>query len=182
MKTCYNHSDKKAASLCRGCGKDYCMLCLDEGMEFYYCKEPECQKLLQEELSFMCPANVVCPNCKAELELSDEERRKGKLHCPGCDLYIDFSADPPEIKHKENYTGLLASYYQGDIAIIKSILNDAGIGFFIYGENFSFIDPLIQPARLFVKDAQIEEAKELLKNVDIHFIGTSTKTFEEEEN
>ena len=50
MKYCYNHSDRKAFSLCHGCGKDYCEECLDEGTEYYYCKNPECQKLLKDEL------------------------------------------------------------------------------------------------------------------------------------
>jgi hypothetical protein len=48
---CENHPDKKALSLCHSCGEYFCSDCLNEGLEFYYCKKNECVKALNKELS-----------------------------------------------------------------------------------------------------------------------------------
>lgn len=49
-KYCIEHPYTEALSVCHGCGLDYCEECLSEGKEYYYCKKPECLKLLKEEL------------------------------------------------------------------------------------------------------------------------------------
>ena len=179
MKFCVNHPDKKAFSICHGCGKDYCELCLEEGKEFYYCKNPECQKLLRQELpSVLFPIKIICPNCSSELELEDEERTSRKVHCPGCEALIDFGVNPPEVLNKENYVELLSSLNQGDIALIKSIFDDSNVDYYVFGENFLGADPLIQPARFFVNENQFEEAKEVLKDFKLNIWGTSKNQYE----
>jgi hypothetical protein len=176
MKFCINHPDKKAFSICHGCGRDYCELCLDVGEEFYYCKTTECQELLKKELhSGTAPLNITCPNCSCELELSEEERISGKAHCPECEALIIVNTNPPKVLNKENYVELLSSLNQGDIALIKSVLDDAGLDYYVFGQNFLSVDPLIQPAKFFVNENQIEEAKELLKDFELHIWGTSNK-------
>lgn len=50
MKTCFNHPDKKAFSICHSCGKDFCEQCLNEGKEYYYCNSELCQSELKKEL------------------------------------------------------------------------------------------------------------------------------------
>lgn len=181
MKNCINHPDKKATSICHGCGKDYCESCLDDGKEFYYCKNLECQKLLKKELypEFL-PPNVSCPNCESDLELTENERISGKVHCPECEALIDFKVDPSKVLPKENYVELLSSLNQGDIGIIKSILEDSNIDYYVFGENFLSVDPLIQPARFYVNGNQIKEAKELLKDFDLHIWGTSRNEYNDE--
>jgi hypothetical protein len=175
MKSCFNHPDKIAVSICHGCGKDYCELCLDEGTEYYYCKNSECQKLLKEELPpEKLPENVICPNCGIELDLSKDEMAIRKVHCPKCETLIDFKYNPPKILNAENYVELLSSLNQGDIALIKSILDDGGIDYNIVGENFLSVRPLLEPARFFVNESQLKEATELLKNIDLHIFGFST--------
>ncbi len=42
------------------------------------------------------------------------------------------------------------------------------------------IDPLIQPARVFVREDQFEEAQRILKDVDIHIFGVSMRKEDEE--
>jgi hypothetical protein len=177
MKTCYNHRDKKAFSICHGCGKDYCKECLNEGKEFYYCKNPECQKLLKKELLELSPLNIICPNCSSELELSDEERKSGKAHCPECEALIIVNTNPPKVLSKEHYVELLSSMNQGDIALIKSILEDANIDYYVFGENFLSVDPLIQPAKFFVNENQIDEVKELLKDIKLSIWGFSNNQY-----
>lgn len=174
MKSCVNHPDRKAFSICHSCGKDYCESCLDEGKEFYYCRKPECQKLFLAELNpEILPINFECPNCSEEMELSEAERISGKVHCPGCEALIDFKVIPPKILTKENYIELLSSLNQGDIALIKSILGNSNVDYYIFGENFLSVDPLIQPARFYINSDQVEEAKELLKDFKLHIWGAS---------
>ena len=169
MKTCVNHPQKEALSTCHGCGNDYCTDCLDEGIEYYYCKAPHCQQLKKELL----PESLSCPNCSKNLKLSDSERLKKKVHCPQCEAFINFNAQPAQIFEKEKYVQLLASLNQGDIGIIKSILNDSGIDYYISGENFLTVEPLIQPARFYVNINQLEIAKELLKDFELNIWGAT---------
>jgi hypothetical protein len=176
MKICTNHPGKTAYSICNNCKEDFCEDCLDEGKDFYYCQKEECQQKLKEELSSKyIPENEVCPNCKSELELSEEEKEIRKIHCPECESLIDFNFAPPKVLVKDNYTQILSTLNQGDIALIKSILDDGNIDYFILGENFLGVRPLLEPARILVNDNQLEEVKELLKNIELNILGVSTK-------
>lgn len=178
MKNCFNHPDKKAFSTCHNCNKNYCEECLDEGKEYYYCKSPACREILMKELfKADLPKQLICPNCKNGLELSDDERISGKVHCPECESLIDFKADPPKVLSKENYVELLSSFNQGDIGVIKSILDNSNIDYYVYGENFLSVDPLVQPARFYVNEKQKEAAKELLKDLDLRIFGASTSQY-----
>jgi hypothetical protein len=180
MKTCVNHPDKEALSTCHNCGSDYCELCLTEGKEYYYCHKYECQEMLKKELSPAVHAGkVICPSCESELELSEEERQNGKIHCPECEAFINFTVNPPKYFAKENFVALLSSLNLGDIAVIKSILDDGGIEYYVMGENFLSIDPLIVPAKFFIKEDEVETAKILLKDFEFHFFGASNNQYEE---
>lgn len=179
MKTCFNHPTKKAFSICHGCGKDYCELCLDEGTEYYYCKNPECQKLLLEELpTDLVHEKIICPNCSCEFKLTDKERTSKKVQCQVCDAYIDLNVNPPKVFHKKNYIELFSSLNQGDIALIKSILDDAEVDYYVFGENFLGVRPLLEPARFFVNEDQLEQAKEVLKDFQLNMWGTSKNQYE----
>lgn len=130
--------------------------------------------LKSEILPTKLPENIVCPGCNAEIELSDEERTTGKIHCPECEAFIDFSFDPPWVINKANYVELLYSLNQGDIAVIKSILDSGNIDYYTSGENFLSIDPLIQPAKFFVNANQLDDTKEMLKDFKLNIWGAST--------
>lgn len=178
MKYCSNHPERKAYSICHNCGKDYCEECLDEGKEYYYCRNSECQEVLKKEILIdILSANVVCPNCESELEHSENERISGKVHCPGCEALIDFTIVPPEIITKKNFVELLSSLNQGDIGLIKSILANANIDYYVFGENYLSVEPLIQPARFFVDEKKLEEAKVLLKDYDFRIWGFSSSQY-----
>jgi len=62
---------------------------------------------------------------------------------------------------------------QGDLGIIKSMLDDGSIDYFVNGENFLSVDPLIQPARIMVREDQLDEANEIIKNFELHIFGVS---------
>jgi transcription elongation factor Elf1 len=181
MENCINHPDKKAEFICHGCGKHYCELCITEGNEHYYCNDPGCQKMLQAEpKSEILPAEITCPNCKSILLLENDERESRIIHCPECEALIDFTVSPPIIKNREEYSHMFSSLNQGDIALIKSLLDTAGIDYYVFGENFLSIDPLIQPVRFFILNTQIDEAKKLLKNFDSHIYGVSARNSDKE--
>ena len=176
MENCFNHPHEKALSVCHGCGKYFCESCLDEGEEFYYCKDPSCQALLkQEKEAGPLPQSVICPTCSSELELSDGDRTSRKYHCPQCESFVDFTQGPPKVFGKKGYALLLTTMNQADIAVIKSILENSEIDYYVYDEEFLTVRPLVQPARFFVEDHQIEEARELLRNFDLHIFGVSNR-------
>jgi len=179
MKACVNHPDKEAFSICHNCGKDYCELCLDKGIEFYYCKNRECRAQLKKELLRSgLPENVKCPNCQTELELLEDERISGKVHCPVCEAFIDFKMSPPKVINSDNYVELLSSFNAGDIGLIKSILEDANIDYYVFGEQFLNIYPAIQPARFYINENQLAETKTLLKDFELRIWGASTNQLE----
>ena len=62
-----------------------------------------------------------------------------------------------------DYKAVLSTSYPSDIALIRSILDSAGITYFFQGENFVYM-AYPMPARLMVKKDEVEKAKELLKN------------------
>lgn len=47
---CYNHPDRRALSICHSCKRYFCEDCLVVGVEYYYCKSPECQKVYKREM------------------------------------------------------------------------------------------------------------------------------------
>ena len=48
---CKNHPDKIALSFCHSCGDYYCPECLNEGLEYYYCKKEKCNKIFLAEMN-----------------------------------------------------------------------------------------------------------------------------------
>jgi len=111
---------------------------------------------------------MFCPNCRAEYI-------EGIIECADCrvPLVVDLPAEK-EIEQPE-FEKILTIFNVGDIAVIKSVLDSAQIEYIFDGENFNLIDPMIQPARLFVKSAQVPMAKELLKEMNLHFWSLSAR-------
>lgn len=176
MKNCINHPDRKALSICHGCGKYFCESCLSEGEEFYYCQSASCQELLKKEKKAEpLPATVDCPVCSSVLELSDDDRTSRKYHCPECDAFVDLTVDPPIVLDTKNYSLLFTTMNQGDIAVIKSLLDNANIDYYVYDEDFLAVRPLVQPARFFVAESETDEAKEILKDLDLNFFGIGSR-------
>jgi hypothetical protein len=110
---------------------------------------------------------MVCPNCGAEYVA-------GVSECSDCrvKLIAQLPLRPEPLQFQE----ILRTYNQGDIAVIKSVLEDAEIEHFFRGEIFNLVDPLIQPARLFVRKDQAGEARILLRGLNVSFLGVSART------
>ena len=79
---------------------------------------------------------------------------------------------PKEIKPEFiDFKEVLATYNPGDVAFIKSLLESEGIQYFFKGDNFTHVQPLADPARLMVRIDQVDQAVDLLKNVQLSFLG-----------
>jgi hypothetical protein len=46
---CKNHSNVKALSFCHSCKEYFCENCLEESIEYYYCKKKSCQEAKRRE-------------------------------------------------------------------------------------------------------------------------------------
>lgn len=176
MESCYNHPEKKAYSICRSCGMHFCEDCLTAGTEFYYCKSPECRQKLEEETPWK---KIICPNCLSLLEINESELKSAGLHCPECDTFMILVDSKSEAVEDNNYIQFLSSLNQGDIAIIKSMLDNAGVDYYVTGENFLGVSPLVEPAIFYVNDKDLKLAKEILKDFELHLFGFSANNDKE---
>ena len=109
---------------------------------------------------------MFCPNCGAEY-------REGFTHCPDCNVDL-VDKLPEEDKDKNNEAGedqtfipVLSTYNLGDVALIKSILANEDIEYFLKGENTEYVSACMDPVVLMVRDDQVKIVKELLKDFDV---------------
>jgi hypothetical protein len=106
---------------------------------------------------------MFCPKCSTEY-------REGFTVCADCEIDL-VDVLPKKKPEFVDFKEVLTTYNPGDVAFIKSILESEGIQYFFKGENFMYVRPLADPARLMIRVDQVEEAVELLKNVQLSFMG-----------
>jgi hypothetical protein len=107
---------------------------------------------------------MFCPKCKTEY-------RPGFRVCADCgvELAAELPPAPEENPVYLEFKEVLTTHNTADIAFLKSILDSESITYYFHGENFSRIDPMIQPARLMVKTEEVEKARELIGGLGITF-------------
>ena len=96
---------------------------------------------------------MFCHKCKSEYQ-------EGVVVCSDCNvpLVSELQIEPkPEFV---DYEEILSTNNAADIAMIKSLFDGEGIVYYFLGEHFAF------PVRLMVNKDQVEEARELLKNLN----------------
>ena len=106
---------------------------------------------------------MFCPKCRAEY-------REGFTVCADCEIDLVDVLPKEEKPEFIDFKEVLTTYNPGDVAFIKSLLESEGIQYFFKGENFMYVRPLADPARLMTRSDQVEEAVELLKNVQLSFM------------
>lgn len=109
---------------------------------------------------------MYCPRCGAEYQ-------PGVALCADCGVPLAAAPPASEAPDLVDAEEILATYNAGDIAIVKSLLEANRIPYLFHGENFTVVDPLIQPARLLVAPEYAERVRELLRDVDLNFMGIS---------
>ena len=117
--------------------------------------------------------SVTCPSCAFHFKISPEEVASKRYRCPHCGSGVDLGTEPPTVERPENFVEVFSTRNQGDIALLKSLLDDAQIDYYVLGEEFLSIYPLIQPARFFVSTGHAEKAKLILKSIDTNSFGVS---------
>jgi len=106
---------------------------------------------------------MFCPNCRTEYV-------EGVNQCPDCNVKL--VAELPETPASEfvDYVEVVATFNPVDIAMIRSLLEGGDIDFYLHGENFNYVEPMVQPARLMVRKDQVDEVKEILKDLRIKYM------------
>jgi hypothetical protein len=100
---------------------------------------------------------MYCPSCRAEF-------REGFFRCEDCDVALVEVL--PEEAGKPGYIQIATVFTEGEIAFIKSYLDQANIDYYFHGEQAHRLAPLPLGARLMVREDFKEEAEALLKNSD----------------
>jgi hypothetical protein len=111
---------------------------------------------------------MFCPKCRAEY-------REGFNTCSDC--HVELVEDLPPLEEDQpefvNFVEILATYNPADIVFLKSLLESEGIQYFFKGEHFMYMRPLADPVRLMVREDQVEDAIDLMKDVKLSVAGIS---------
>ncbi len=104
---------------------------------------------------------MFCPKCKAEYI-------SRVTVCVDCDEpLVDKLPEEEKMPAKPPYRQYQGLYGSAEIAVIKSLLDDAGIDYYFKGERFQTIHiPLVDPATLMIREDQFEAAVELLNELE----------------
>jgi hypothetical protein len=109
---------------------------------------------------------MFCPRCRAEY-------REGFHTCSDCNIELVEELSPLPEPEFINFDEILATYNPADVVFLKSLLESEGIQYFFKGEHFMYMRPLADPVRLMVRQDQVDEAKELVKDVKLSVSGIS---------
>ena len=109
---------------------------------------------------------MFCPKCRAEY-------RQGFYTCSDCNIKLVYELPPLPEPEFVDFKEILATYNPADVVFLKSLLESEGIQYFFKGEHFLYMRPLADPVRLMVRQDQVEEAVELVKDVKLSVTGIS---------
>jgi len=107
---------------------------------------------------------MYCPRCGTEYI-------EGIAVCADCGIPLAevLPAEDQCLRETAEFEEVLTTFNAGDLAIIKSLLDGESIEYFIQGEFFNYVEPLVQPARLMVRKDQVNETREILKDLDLEY-------------
>ncbi len=105
---------------------------------------------------------MFCPKCKTEYV-------EGIHVCADCGSELVPGLPTPEPPHWIDFEEVLTTFNAGDIAVIKSILDGEDINYYIQGEAFNYVQPLVQPAKLMVQKDQADQAREILNDLALDY-------------
>ena len=97
------------------------------------------------------------PKCKSEYQ-------EGVVICCDCNISLVSALKREPKLEFVDYEEILFTNNAADIAVIKSLFDSEGIVYYFLGEHFAF------PVWLMVNKDQVEEATELLKDLDTSYL------------
>lgn len=104
---------------------------------------------------------MFCLKCKSEYN-------EGIKRCESCN--VDLVEKLIEKEHPNHtFVEILSTFNPSDIALIKSILENEGINYYIDGDHFFAYRPCAIAARLMVQDDQVEIVLELIKDLKLQY-------------
>jgi hypothetical protein len=109
---------------------------------------------------------MFCPNCNAEY-------LAGVVVCAECNVPLVDAL--PVIDHERGvakFVEAVSTYNAGDIALIKTILDDGEIEYLVEGEYGNSM--LLQQIKILVREDKVEAAREILKDFNLTFLGLRT--------
>jgi hypothetical protein len=103
---------------------------------------------------------MFCPKCGAEYN-------EGVVECYDCG--VPLVPELPEKPQTEDvdFVSIVQTFNPQDVAIIESLLAESGIEYYLQGATSIARNPLIDPTHVMVAKAQADEARELLKDLDL---------------
>jgi len=72
-----------------------------------------------------------------------------------------------------DYALLVETSNPADVALIKSLLESEEIVYFVHGEAFSAVRPMVEPVRILVAEDRLDEARELIGSLRLAYGATS---------
>jgi hypothetical protein len=75
--------------------------------------------------------------------------------------------------HSMKFALLISTFNVADLAVIKSVLDNEEIAYQVQGEYFNMAEPLVQPAKVFVPEEDLERARNVLKPLRLTYLGVS---------
>ncbi len=105
-----------------------------------------------------------CPQCKSEYV-------QGIFRCPECDIDLvdrlpeETETEKPIIDKDAQFVEIMNTYDAAVLTLVKSILDDIGISYFIQGEHSVYVYSHIFPARVLVVKKDAEMALQVLKDL-----------------
>jgi hypothetical protein len=113
---------------------------------------------------------MICPKCKAEYV-------RGITVCADCNVpLVEHLPERDSIeKQGKDFKEIYITFNAGEIAMTKSLLDDAGIDYYLKGGLFAELRLYADPARLFVREDQYAEALEILEDLDFGALGSPGK-------
>ena len=117
---------------------------------------------------------MFCPECGYEY-------REGVTECPDCNVELVESPPGEDRTEYANFVNVLDTFNPFDIALIKSLLDSEGIKYYFIGENFGGIYPMVTAPKLMVIEGQEDEAREILKDLELTYLASHSIEDEEEE-
>jgi hypothetical protein len=112
---------------------------------------------------------MFCPHCRTEY-------REGFTICADCRIPLVTSLPAAERRGEGGGVpmGKFVEYLRtsdiGDIVILRSILDGGEVSYFIQDENINTLYPFMQSAILMVAEEDVEQVRELLKEVDLRYV------------
>ena len=99
---------------------------------------------------------MYCPKCRTEY-------REGFYECADCLVPLVDELPPEEPAEYIDFKEIMTIYDPGELVVIRSILEDNEITYFVQGEHFSSFYGGI-PTRVMVPRDEYDKASELLKD------------------